>query len=113
MHEMSLCESIRRIMEDQAEVQSFTRVKRVWLEVGRLSGVEIAALRFGFDVVMQGSLADGAGLEIIEVPGQAWCMGCGKTVTIAQRYEACPACGGYQLQVTGGTEMRVKELEVD
>jgi hydrogenase nickel incorporation protein HypA/HybF len=24
----------------------------------------------------------------------------------------CPDCGGYQLQVTSGTEMRIKELEV-
>ena len=24
-----------------------------------------------------------------------------------------PKCGGYQLQVTGGAEMRVKELEVE
>ncbi|MCG7980654.1 MAG: hydrogenase maturation nickel metallochaperone HypA, partial [Candidatus Thiodiazotropha endolucinida] len=31
----------------------------------------------------------------------------------AARYEACPECGSYQLQVTGGDEMRIKELEVE
>jgi hydrogenase nickel incorporation protein HypA/HybF len=25
----------------------------------------------------------------------------------------CPRCGGYRVQVTGGTEMRVKELEIE
>jgi hydrogenase nickel incorporation protein HypA/HybF len=58
-------------------------------------------------------LADGARLEIIEVPGQAWCMQCMKTVVIKQRFDACHDCGSHQLQITGGEEMRIKELEVD
>lgn len=113
MHEMSLCEGILQIMEDQARQQNFARVKAVWLEIGGLSGVEVDAIRFGFDVVMKNSLADGAKLEIIEVPGEAWCMQCAKSVTVNQRFDACPNCGSYQLQVTGGEEMRIKELEVD
>jgi hydrogenase nickel incorporation protein HypA/HybF len=113
MHEMSLCEGVLRILEEQARVNNFTRVKTVWLEIGDLSSVEKEAMRFGFDVVMKGSLADGAKLEIIEVPGQAWCMQCMKPVTIKHRYDACSDCGGHQLQVTGGEEMRIKELEVD
>ncbi|MBW8470653.1 MAG: hydrogenase maturation nickel metallochaperone HypA, partial [Thiobacillus sp.] len=44
--------------------------------------------------------------------GQAWCMGCGQTVAIAQRGDACPACGGYQLQPTGGMELRVIDMQV-
>lgn len=110
---MSLCEGVLQILEDQARAQQFTRVKTVWLEIGDLAGVEKEAMRFGFDVVMKGSLADGARLEIIEVPGQAWCMQCMKPVTIKQRFDVCSDCGSHQLQVTGGDEMRVKELEVD
>ncbi|HHO69047.1 MAG TPA: hydrogenase maturation nickel metallochaperone HypA, partial [Gammaproteobacteria bacterium] len=83
------------------------------LEIGSLAGVEIEAMRFGFDVVMKGSLADGARLEIIERPGQAWCLPCAKAVAVAQRFDACPECGSHQLQVTGGEEMRIKELEVE
>jgi hydrogenase nickel incorporation protein HypA/HybF len=113
MHEMSLCEGVLRILEEQAGAQQFTRVNTVWLEIGDLSSVEIEAMRFGFEVVMKGTLADGARLEIIEVPGQAWCMQCMKPVTIKHRFDACADCGGHQLQVTGGEEMRIKELEVD
>jgi hydrogenase nickel incorporation protein HypA/HybF len=40
-------------------------------------------------------------------------MICAKTVAIEALHGACPDCGSYQVQVTGGTEMRVKELEVD
>jgi hydrogenase nickel incorporation protein HypA/HybF len=28
-------------------------------------------------------------------------------------YDPCPRCGGFQVQATGGTEMRVKELEIE
>lgn len=113
MHEMSLCESILQILEDNAISQKYQRVKTVWLEIGNLSGVELEAMRFGFVVVTRGSLAEEAKLEIIEIPGQAWCMQCAKTVSVKQRFDACPDCGGYQLQVTGGEEMRIKELEVE
>lgn len=113
MHEVSLCESVLRILEDNASSQGYSRVRTVWLEVGDLAGVELSALRFGFDAVMHGSLADGARLEIIERPGEALCLSCGKPVRIRQRHDACPACGGYPLQVTGGEQMRIKELEVE
>jgi hydrogenase nickel incorporation protein HypA/HybF len=113
MHEMALCEGILSILEEQAAAQRYRRVKTVWLEVGRLSGIEVDAIRFSFDVVTRGSLADGATLEIVDVPGEAWCLPCRKTVSIRQRYDECPHCGGSQLQVTGGEEMRIRELEVE
>lgn len=112
MHEMAICESIRQILEEQAQAARFARVERVVLAIGALSGVEIEALRFGFDVVMRGSVAQDAKLEIEDVPGTAWCMVCAQTVEIAARYDACPRCGSYQLQVTGGDDMTIRELEV-
>lgn len=113
MHEMSLCEGVLKVLEQSARSQDFRRVKIVWLEIGALSSVEPQAMRFNFDVVMRGSLAAGAVLKILEVPGAAWCLQCAKTVKVNQRYDACPDCGGYQLQVTAGDEMRIKELEVE
>ncbi|MFZ8423119.1 hydrogenase maturation nickel metallochaperone HypA, partial [Staphylococcus aureus] len=57
MHEMAICESIRSTLEEQASLSAFTSVRRVTLEIGPLSVVEIEALRFGFDVSMRGSVA--------------------------------------------------------
>ncbi|MGZ5052281.1 MAG: hydrogenase maturation nickel metallochaperone HypA [Methylobacter sp.] len=113
MHEMSLCESILQILEQQAEIQQYRKVKTVRLEIGALAGVEPEALRFCFDTVMQGSLADQAGLEIVNVPGQAWCMQCSRNVAVQQRYDQCPHCGSHQLQINDGDQMRIKELEVE
>ncbi|MDD5275139.1 MAG: hydrogenase maturation nickel metallochaperone HypA [Methylovulum sp.] len=113
MHEMSLCESILQVLEEQAHTQQYRKVKTVWLEIGALSGVEVEALRFSFDVVTQGSIAEQATLEIIEVPGQAWCLPCACNVAVQQLYDLCPHCGSHQLQVNSGDQMRIKELEVE
>lgn len=112
MHEMAICESILQVMEEQAAAEAFTAVNAVRLEVGPLAGVELEALRFGFDVVTRGTLADGCRLEVLETPGTAWCLPCGKAVAISQRYDACPDCGSHQLQITGGEELRIKDMEV-
>jgi hydrogenase nickel incorporation protein HypA/HybF len=113
MHEMSLTESVVDILREEASRQGFARVRTVWLEIGALSGVEPEAMEFCFDAATRGTLAEGARLEIVRAPGQGWCLNCEKTVALAERFGACPDCGGHKVQMTGGDEMRVKELEVE
>lgn len=113
MHEMSLAEGVLQIIEDSAREQNFSRVKAVWLEIGQLSSVEPEAMRFCFDAVTKGSIADRARLEIVIVDGGGQCLNCGQTVRIAAVYDACPACGGYPVNPRTGTEMRIRELEVE
>jgi hydrogenase nickel incorporation protein HypA/HybF len=110
MHEMSIAESIVGIVEKTARGGGLTRVNAVRLEIGALAAVETGSLRFCFDSVTRGSLAEGAALEIDELPGAAWCFGCNTAVPIGARGDGCPRCGGARLQVTGGTEMRVKDI---
>jgi len=113
MHEMSIAEGILQIVEDAAAQQGFKRVTEVRLEIGALSGVEVDALSFCLDVVLKHSVADGARLELEKIPGIGYCLGCGETVPVHALYDACPKCGSYQVQATGGTEMRVKDLLVE
>lgn len=112
MHEISLCESIRDILEEEAIKGGFAKVSRIWLEVGALSCVEPEALRFGFDVVMKGSVAEGAALDISVPPTQAQCLACHETVSVARQHAPCPKCGETALQVTRGDELKIKKLEV-
>lgn len=113
MHELSLCEGILQVIEDQAIAQSFSKVKKVRLEIGPLAGVELEALRFSYDVVTRQSIAEGSVLEVIALPVTAWCMQCCEPTVVAARYDACPKCGSYQVEVTGGDEMRIKDMEVE
>jgi len=113
MHELAICESLLGVIEEQAKAQDFRRVTRVRLEIGPFAGVEVEALRFGFDVVTKGSLAEDAALEIIGTEGKAWCFDCNEAAALADRLQGCPRCGGFHLQVTGGKELRIKDLEVE
>lgn len=114
MHEMALTEGIVRILEEQAVQHGFTKVKTVWLEIGELSSVEPEALLFCFEAIAKGSpVAHGARVEVIRIPGQAWCMDCAQNVAISHRADPCPKCDGFNVAVTAGEEMRVKELDVE
>jgi hydrogenase nickel incorporation protein HypA/HybF len=112
MHELSLAGGIVKLVEDAAARDHFKRVAQLRLAAGALSGVEVRALRFALDAVAPGTCLEGAAIEIEEPPGQAWCPRCAATVAIASRTDACPRCGGLQIQPTGGTELRVLELLV-
>ncbi len=112
MHEMALCESLLDSLRDAARTHGFARVTKVRLVIGAFAGVEAEALRFGFDVVMRGSLAENAQLDILDEPGTAWCFACSQTVALADRLSPCPGCGGERLRPNGGTDMRIKDLEV-
>ncbi len=112
MHEMSLCEGIRRVVDQVAGSGDITRVTRVRLEIGRFAGVEKPALEFAWAVVMRGSKAEGATLEMIDLPGRALCYDCMATVSIDHRIDPCPNCGSGKLMPDGGDEMRIKDMEV-
>lgn len=113
MHEMSLAESIRRIVDEAREKNPFERVKTVVLALGELAAVEPESLRFCFDAVMKDGPAEGAELRIEQVPGQGWCRACASSMVLHALYEPCPACGAYGVEVTGGNRMQVLELEVE
>lgn len=112
MHEMSLAGGVLRVVEDAAAREHFTRVKRLTLAAGALSGVEVRALRFALEAIAPGTCLEGAEIQIHEPPGQAWCLRCAQTVDIRSRLDDCPHCGSHQIQPTGGTELSVQELIV-
>jgi hydrogenase nickel incorporation protein HypA/HybF len=112
MHEMSLAEGIVGIVASTARANGAQAVRAVRLELGALSHVELDALRFSFDVVKRGTVADAARLDVVTTPGRAWCMPCGDTIDLARLGDPCPRCGSHQLQVTQGDEMRVKDIEI-
>jgi hydrogenase nickel incorporation protein HypA/HybF len=64
-----------------------------------------------FDVCNQGTVLEGATLEIIEIPGLARCRQCGAKVTIEESYSICD-CGSMELDIIYGEELKIKEIEV-
>jgi hydrogenase nickel incorporation protein HypA/HybF len=112
MHEMSLAEGVRTIIEEAAAAQGFRAVRGVVLEIGELAAVDVDALRFSLEVVLADTIAAGATVTVEPVRGSGWCSDCARTVPIRELYDACPHCAGYRVQASAGREMRVKALEV-
>jgi hydrogenase nickel incorporation protein HypA/HybF len=112
MHELSLCRALLDIITEHTAGKRCNRVKKVTLEIGQLAAVDESALRFGFDAISKGTLAEHADLEIITRAGQAICESCQKTVTLQHYFDPCQSCGQFTLKITQGEEMRVKSLEI-
>jgi hydrogenase nickel incorporation protein HypA/HybF len=108
MHELAITESIVSIVAEHAGA---VRVTRVVVEIGKLSGVAPDAVRFCFDVCSEGTALAGAGLDIIETRARGRCRECGGEVEIEDFLAPC-ACGNGDLELVGGQEVRVKEIEV-
>ncbi|MDO9047945.1 MAG: hydrogenase maturation nickel metallochaperone HypA [Methylobacter sp.] len=112
MHELSLLENVREILENHAVSQKFSKVTKVTLEIGKLSSVEPDALRFGFDVVMKDSLAENAELIISDIAGLGVCQQCSLQVEMETSHDPCSHCGSPFVKVIQGADMRIKDLIV-
>lgn len=108
MHELGITQEIVAIVEQKAEG---AKVKRVVVEVGKLSTVLPDALRFCFDCCTEGTCAEGATLEILEIPGRAKCLACGGEVRLDRPFGRC-ACGSSELEWLSGEELRIKQMEL-
>ena len=113
VHELALMEGMLLAIEESAQAQGFQRVRGVVLEVGCFAGVDPEALRFAFEVVTGGTVAEGACLTLEEPLGTGWCAACNQGLPVRSRLDPCPLCEGFPLRVTGGTELRLKALDVD
>lgn len=109
MHELGITRNIVAIVSDAAKGR---KVRRVTLEVGALSGVMADAIAFCFDVVTQGTVLEGAALDIKTIPGRARCGSCGAEFVTETLYTPC-ACGSRQLEQLQGDELNIKTMELE
>lgn len=108
MHELSITQSV---VDAVTERMRDTRVRRIRLEVGRLSGLVPDAVRFCFEMVAAGTTCEGAELQIDEPPGRARCRSCGRAFDTGDVLPLCD-CGSADVAVEGGRELRIREVEV-
>jgi hydrogenase nickel incorporation protein HypA/HybF len=108
VHELGIAEEIVAIVASRTGGAPVTRIV---VEVGRLSAVMPDALRFCFDLATEGTDAEGATLEIVEIPGLARCRACGADVALERPFGRC-ACGGTDLEWLAGEELRIAEVEL-
>jgi hydrogenase nickel incorporation protein HypA/HybF len=108
MHELALAESIVGAVCERADGRP---VRRVTVRVGALTAVVPEAMRFCFDLAVEGTVADGAELAIEHRPGAAHCHTCGSDIRLPDPILLCP-CGSADVEVTGGRELQIVSMEV-
>lgn len=109
MHELSIAEAVVAIACRHAEGR---RVTRLTLKVGRLRQIVPTALAFSFELVAQGTPAEGAALELKAVPASGLCRDCAAESQLHAFPLHCAACGGFDLRIIAGEELLVKSLEL-
>ncbi len=114
MHEMGIVQSIMDILEEQARIHNAGKVVRVNLEFGVLTAVLPDAIRFAFEVLSKGTVAEEADINITIIPLKRKCMDCNEEHTTLEYQPYCPSCSSAALQILEGRdEMRIASLEVD
>jgi hydrogenase nickel incorporation protein HypA/HybF len=108
MHELAVAESIVGAVNEKL---GDTAVRRVLVEVGRLSGVVPDALQFCWELATTGTGLDGAELEIVRSPGRGRCRACRSEFDTDDFITLCE-CGSADVDVLGGQELRIREVEV-
>ena len=101
---------VSSLVDCVAEAVDSQRVLRVVLEVGALTAVAPDALRFGFDVCAKGTALEGAELAIEWVSALGRCRACDGEVELQGHVGLCH-CGGTDIRVVRGNELRVREVE--
>jgi hydrogenase nickel incorporation protein HypA/HybF len=113
MHEGSLTEDLFEHVLIHAKEAKARRITRVKVTIGALSDATAESIRFYWDSMAPGTIANDATLEFESAPGTAKCNTCGETFEILEQYATCPKCGAFPVTVTGGDGVYLASLEVE
>lgn len=113
MHEFSIATSLLSIIDEEAVKFQEARVKTVTLKIGTLSGVVPEALDFAFQVLSEGTVAEGALLVIERTPLCIECNTCGTTSTLIDPFLICPCCGSVEVEIRQGRELEIESMEIE
>ena len=108
MHELSIAQSVVAAVCERAGER---RVHSVRVRIGALTAVVPDAMQFCFGLAAEGTVADGARLDIEHRPGTVHCRACGAETGLSDPILLCP-CGSADVAVTAGRELQIVSMEV-
>lgn len=112
MHELSICQALLDQVERIAQEHGASRVERILLQVGPLSGVEPLLLQHAYPLAAAGTVAEDATLVIEPAPVRVRCSDCGSECDAAPNRLLCAACGGWRTRLISGDQMLLAKLEL-
>ncbi len=113
MHEISIAGAVLEQVLSLPDVGPGTRVTRVVVRVGALSGVDPDAFAFAFEVAREGTAAACAELVVDCRPAKAQCAACGAVGDVMSCLEPCARCGSAEVSFSGGRDLVIAEVGLE
>jgi len=110
MHELSLSSAILETTLRHAEGRP---VRSVQMRIGALRQVVPASLEFYFEIVIRGTLAEGAALEAEYLAARLRCAGCRREWEPELPLFRCPDCAGTNVETLSGDEFEIDSIVVE
>ncbi len=114
MHELPITQGILSVVVEAAQQANARQVLAIDIVIGELTSIVDDSVQFYFDILSQGTVAEGAALHFHREPATASCQDCGHTFAVSPPlFVECPQCQSTLIRVTGGNEFCVQSIEVD
>jgi hydrogenase nickel incorporation protein HypA/HybF len=112
MHEYSIVQSLLNNCEENAGQNGSTKVTKVVVKIGVLSGVEPDLLQIAFDTFKENTICHDA-LFVINIQKVVIkCKTCGSTSKLEKHHYCCPLCESIDIDILDGEDMYLMQLEL-
>jgi hydrogenase nickel incorporation protein HypA/HybF len=112
MHEFSIVNSLLDMCENNAKQNNASKITKVEVKIGKLSGVEPHLLETAFNTFKEKTICDGAEFIMHMQDLVAKCTECSHEVVLSENVFLCPLCQG-ELEILDGEEMYLMRLEME
>ena len=113
MHELSVTESILEISLRHANKANAKRITNLYLVIGQLASIVDDSVQFYWDIVSEGTLADGALLHFRRVPATLSCLECNHQYNPGNDGFSCPNCKSERVKVISGEEFFMEAIDIE
>ncbi|WP_373036668.1 hydrogenase/urease nickel incorporation protein HypA [Sulfurimonas sp.] len=113
MHEYSIVQSLLDSCEENARANDASKVMKVVVKIGVMSGVEPDLLKTAFDTFKEKTMCEEAEFVINIQSVVVKCNECQKESTLKELEYTCPSCKSSDLQIIDGEDMYLMQLELN
>ncbi|OGO19929.1 MAG: hydrogenase maturation nickel metallochaperone HypA [Chloroflexi bacterium RBG_16_48_8] len=113
MHELPISESILEIALRHADKAHAKRITDIHLVIGQLSSIVDESISFYWDIISQGTIAEGANLHFRRIQTKLLCLDCNQYYNPGKDDLACPSCHSSKVKVVAGEEFSLEAIEVE